>query len=111
MSSIGENVDDRLSRLPEDTLSHILSLITTKFVMRTSILSKRWRYTWMSVNNLDFDDIHPFHSEIVLSKFLDRVMENCKSSQIQSFRLHFPTKWVKRTSVSSWIDKAVRLNV
>ncbi|KAF5757160.1 putative leucine-rich repeat domain superfamily [Helianthus annuus] len=65
----------------------------------------------MSVNNLDFDDIHSFHSEIVLSKFVDRVMENCKSSQIHSFRLHFPTKWVKRTSVSYWIDKAVRLNV
>ncbi|KAJ0430576.1 putative F-box domain, FBD domain, leucine-rich repeat domain superfamily [Helianthus annuus] len=111
MSFIGENGDDRLSGLPEDTISHILSLMPTKYAVRTSILSKRWRYSWMFVTNLDFDDIHPFHSKIVLSKFVDRVMENCKSPQLRSLRLHFSSKRVKRASISSWIDKAVRLNV
>ncbi|KAI7742257.1 hypothetical protein M8C21_033990, partial [Ambrosia artemisiifolia] len=83
MSSIGdENIEDRLSNLPEDTLSHILSLMPTKFAVRTSILSKRWRYTWMLVTNLYFDDIHPVYNKKVLSKFVDRVMENCKLSQL-----------------------------
>ncbi|KAJ0435475.1 putative FBD domain, leucine-rich repeat domain superfamily, F-box-like domain superfamily [Helianthus annuus] len=111
MSSIGEDVDDRLSGLPEDTISHILSLMPTKFAVRTSILAKRWRYSWMGVTNLDFDDIHPFYNTKILSKFVDRVMENCKSSQLGLLRLHFSRKQVKRESVSSWIDKAVRLNV
>ncbi|KAM0007030.1 putative F-box domain-containing protein [Helianthus debilis subsp. tardiflorus] len=55
MSSTSENVDDRLSMLPEDILSRILSLMPTKYAVRTSVLSKRWRYTWTSVTNLDFD--------------------------------------------------------
>ncbi|MFS8021011.1 putative F-box domain, leucine-rich repeat domain superfamily, F-box-like domain superfamily [Helianthus anomalus] len=96
MSSIDEDVDDRLSGLPEDTISHILSLMPTKFAVRTSILSKRWRYSWMGE---------------ILSKFVDRVMENCKSSQLGLLRLPFSSKQVKRESLSSWIDKAVRLNV
>ncbi|KAF5757154.1 putative F-box domain, FBD domain, leucine-rich repeat domain superfamily [Helianthus annuus] len=111
MSSISEDVDDRLSGLPEDTISHILSLMPTKFAVRTSILAKRWRYSWMGVTNLDFDDIHPFYDKEILSKFVDRVMENCKSSQLGLLRLPFSNKQVKRESVSSWIDKAVRLNV
>ncbi|KAK9074367.1 hypothetical protein SSX86_006965 [Deinandra increscens subsp. villosa] len=109
MSSMNE--DDRLSRLPDDISSHILSLMPTKYAVQTSILSKRWRYTWMFVTNLDFDDIHPYHSKIVLSKFVDRAMKHCKSSQIHSFRLNFSKKYVKSSSVSSWIKKAVRLNV
>ncbi|KAK9074368.1 hypothetical protein SSX86_006966 [Deinandra increscens subsp. villosa] len=108
MSSMNE--DDRLSRLPDDISSHILSLMPTKYAVRTSILSKRWRYSWMFVTNLDFDDIHPYHSKNVLLEFVDRVMECCKSSQIHSFRLNFSNEYVKRSSVSSWIDKAVRLN-
>ncbi|KAM0017032.1 putative F-box domain-containing protein [Helianthus debilis subsp. tardiflorus] len=55
MSSISENVDDRLSMLPEDILALILSLMPTKYAVQTSILSKRWRYTWTFVTNLDFD--------------------------------------------------------
>ncbi|KAM0017035.1 putative FBD domain, leucine-rich repeat domain superfamily, F-box-like domain superfamily [Helianthus debilis subsp. tardiflorus] len=42
MSSTSENVDDRLSMMPEDILSRILSLMPTKFAVRTSVLSKRW---------------------------------------------------------------------
>ncbi|XP_076929530.1 FBD-associated F-box protein At4g10400-like [Bidens hawaiensis] len=112
MSSIGENVDDRLSRLPEDTLSHILSLMPKKYAVRTSILSKGWRYSWMLVTNLDFDYTitHSVSGLDSFSKFVDRVL-NCKTSRLQLFRLRFSNKVVSKSSVSSWIDKAVRLNV
>ncbi|KAJ0814883.1 putative F-box domain, FBD domain, leucine-rich repeat domain superfamily [Helianthus annuus] len=111
MSSISENVDDRLSRLPEDILSHILSLMPTKYAVRTSVLSKRWRYSWMFVTDLDFDDIHPYHDEKTLSKIVDRVLKFCKTSKLRSVRLHLCDKVVSKSSVSSWIDKMVRLNV
>ncbi|KAF5757153.1 putative F-box domain, leucine-rich repeat domain superfamily, F-box-like domain superfamily [Helianthus annuus] len=61
--SSDDNVDDRLSMFPEEITLHILSLMPTKYAVRTSILSKRWRYRWMFVTNLDFDDYHPINGQ------------------------------------------------
>ncbi|KAF5757159.1 putative F-box domain, FBD domain, leucine-rich repeat domain superfamily [Helianthus annuus] len=106
MSSISEDVDDRLSGLPEEIHSHILSLMPTKYAVRTSILSKRWRYSWMFVTNLDFDDIHidPIH-------IVDRALESYQMSKVELFRVHFSKIRAPESKVSSWIDWAVRLNV
>ncbi|XP_076934688.1 FBD-associated F-box protein At4g10400-like [Bidens hawaiensis] len=100
---------DRISRLPEEIQSHILSLMPTKFAVQTCVLSKRWRYTWMSVTNLDFDDKAPFCFKN-LETFVDRVLGFCKSSQIESFRLDFSTLCFQ-PCVSNWIDKAIMLKV
>ncbi|KAJ0669166.1 putative F-box domain, FBD domain, leucine-rich repeat domain superfamily [Helianthus annuus] len=101
---------DRLSVLPEEIASHILSSMPTKDAVQTSILSKSWRYKWRLVTNLDFDD-DTFHDKNILIKFGDWVMNVCKSSHIQLFRLHFSKRWTLKSRVSNWIDKAVRLNV
>ncbi|XP_076946707.1 uncharacterized protein LOC143618341 [Bidens hawaiensis] len=53
MSSIGENVHARLSMLPEEIITHILSLMPTEYAVKTSVLSKSWRYSWMLLKNLD----------------------------------------------------------
>ncbi|KAJ9563550.1 hypothetical protein OSB04_008710 [Centaurea solstitialis] len=110
MSSTNDNVD-RLSSLPEEVVSHILSLMPTNFSVRTSILSKRWRYSWTLVHNLDFDDIHSVYGLDCFTKFVDRVLYLCETSQVQLFRLCFSEIWVRRSSVSKWIHEAVRLNV
>ncbi|KAJ0435488.1 putative F-box domain, FBD domain, leucine-rich repeat domain superfamily [Helianthus annuus] len=111
MSSIGENVDDRLSRLPEEILSHILFLMPMKFAVQTSILSKRWRYVWMFVTNLDFGEIHSMDSLHSLTKIVDRVLKFCTPSQVKLFRLHFPYICARKSSVSNWIDELVRLKI
>ncbi|MCD9639354.1 hypothetical protein HAX54_023794 [Datura stramonium] len=48
---------DRLGDLPDSVLIHILSVLWDgKQVVRTSVLSRRWRFLWMSVPvSLDFN--------------------------------------------------------
>ncbi|KAJ0669128.1 putative F-box domain, FBD domain, leucine-rich repeat domain superfamily [Helianthus annuus] len=112
MSFVSENVDDRLSMLPGEILARILSLMPTKYAVRTSNLSKRWRYNWTLVTNFDFDDSHErlFDSNIFI-EFVDRVFKFCKTSHLKLFRLHILTYFVLCSSASNWIDKAIRLNV
>ncbi|GFS32670.1 hypothetical protein Acr_00g0023910 [Actinidia rufa] len=47
--------EDRISALPDDVLSTILSFLTMKDYVKTSVLSKRWRYLCASLSNMDFD--------------------------------------------------------
>ncbi|KAJ0633869.1 putative F-box domain, FBD domain, leucine-rich repeat domain superfamily [Helianthus annuus] len=90
---------DRLSGLPEDIISHILSLIATKFAVRTSVLSKRWRYSWKLVTNLDFDYTPTILGVSSFVGFVDHVMELCKTRQLQSFRIDFSSCSVQNSKL------------
>lgn len=48
---------DRISHLPDHVIHHIFSLLhNVKDIIRTSILSKRWRALWYSFSVLIFDE-------------------------------------------------------
>lgn len=46
---------DRISHLPWPILDNILGKLSIKEAIRTSILSKEWRYKWINISKLDFD--------------------------------------------------------
>jgi len=47
-----EVIEDRLSDLPDGVILHILSLLDTKQVVRTCVLSKRWEHLWKRISTL-----------------------------------------------------------
>ncbi|VVB01095.1 unnamed protein product [Arabis nemorensis] len=49
------NIDDRISKLPNDLLLKILSALSTEEAVRTSILSKRWVDVWKDTSHLFLD--------------------------------------------------------
>lgn len=51
--------EDRISKLPDGVLNHILSFLPTKSAIATGRLSRRWRHLWQHLSVLDFmDDYH-----------------------------------------------------
>ncbi|KAL7129261.1 hypothetical protein ABFS83_13G053600 [Erythranthe nasuta] len=93
---------DRISDLPESILCHILSFLRTNTSVRTSILSRRWRYLWASVPNLFF---HNENQEIVNSVMLLRRVQT-----INIFRLFHEIECTDY-QLQTWVTFATLRNV
>ncbi|XP_071723867.1 FBD-associated F-box protein At4g10400-like [Rutidosis leptorrhynchoides] len=79
---------DRISKLPDEVLSRILSHLPTKEAVKTSVLSKRWEYIWTSTPNLEFSDKLLLYNEIVMFKeYVHSVLSNHSGSTIEKCSL------------------------
>ena len=47
---------DRISDLPSHLIDFILQRLPLQDVVRTSLLSSKWRYKWTSIPKLDFSN-------------------------------------------------------
>lgn len=106
---------DMISDLPDSILHSILSrLPTTEEVIRSSILSTRWRYLWTSIPSIDIDysrGLMPF-KEFRNNKFEEfecSVLAN-KSIDLDSFRLCCGN-YFSMSKVRRWINAAITRNV
>ena len=75
-----------IDNLPDPILQHILSYLSTKNAIRTSILSKRWKYLWTSIPKLDFDE-GALDRRLMFMKFVERVLALHDPSNIKNFSL------------------------
>ncbi|XP_078181508.1 F-box protein At4g09920-like [Carex rostrata] len=73
------DIIDRISSLPDDVLTHILSFLSTRNAVQTCILSKRWINTWAFVPDMEFDI-----KEFGLPKFID---DNIAVESVTKFEL------------------------
>ncbi|CAI0375234.1 unnamed protein product [Linum tenue] len=97
---------DRLSFLPDEVISHILSFLETKYAVGTAVLSRRWGDLWTRVSSLDLDSrlVYKTLDESLLLEpltdirkrryfqfrsFVDKVLNQHKNlDSLRHFRLH-----------------------
>ncbi|KAG7605984.1 F-box/FBD/LRR-repeat protein [Arabidopsis thaliana] len=98
--------EERLSQLPDHLICVILSHLSTKDAVRTSILSTRWRNLWQLVPVLDFDsrELRSF-SEFV--SFAGSFFYLHKDSYIQKLRVCI-YDLAGNYYLTSWIDLVTR---
>ncbi|XP_058773564.1 F-box/LRR-repeat protein At4g14103-like [Vicia villosa] len=102
-------VEDLTNKLPELLISHILSLLPTKDAVRTSVLSRRWIYRWVSITNLDLDDCLFYIPKRKtggiqhFKNFVNRTLLLTKGSRVESFSLVMTNK-IDISLLNTWIS-------
>uniref|UniRef100_A0A803QX17 F-box domain-containing protein n=1 Tax=Cannabis sativa TaxID=3483 RepID=A0A803QX17_CANSA len=109
-----EEEEDRISKLPDAIIVHILSFLPTKDVVRTCLLSNRWKLIWYLVPKLSFSNTES-HFQEEFFNFVDKCLEHCKTSRhfilesmLSTFELRM--KFYERHLVSrldKWLGFAV----
>ncbi|XP_010451000.1 PREDICTED: FBD-associated F-box protein At5g56370-like [Camelina sativa] len=97
---------DRISLLPNDFLLQILSLLPTKDVLNTSVLSKRWRNLWKLVPRLQYiyydEDAEPWKFFL----FVDRSLLLNTAPVLESLHFKFVRK-CRDVDIGFWVRIAV----
>lgn len=84
---------DLINGLPDNLLCQILSNLSTKEAALTSLLSKRWRYLFAFVPNLDFDNFssllpdNTMQDQTSFIDFVDRVLKLRGKDRVNKFSL------------------------
>ncbi|XP_060964999.1 F-box/LRR-repeat protein At3g58900-like [Cannabis sativa] len=123
------NDDDRISKLPDTLIHHILSFLPTQEVVRTCLLSKRWKLIWYLVPTIFFPySTITYCSEVerkqVIEKFyiyLEKYLEHRKKGMyfidnsvvLTSFKLEMLVYYKKSKAgvVDKWLAFAVENKV
>lgn len=85
---IGTSGEDRISILPDSLLCHILSFLTTKDSVRTSVLSSRWIDLWLWVPRLDLDKSNFSDHNTTCVGFIDKFLNFRGESYLRGFKLN-----------------------
>ncbi|WZZ87740.1 hypothetical protein YC2023_116319 [Brassica napus] len=95
---------DLISSLPDEILQQILSLIRTKFAIRTSILSKRWRHVWLDTPSLSFDSFS------LKAHTINQTLARYTARKMKTF--HICTRMRQNVPyIDTWIKFAMSRNV
>ncbi|KEH43138.1 F-box/RNI/FBD-like domain protein [Medicago truncatula] len=114
----GNNLDDRISDLPDELLCYILSFLPMKLAFTTTVLSKRWTLLCCSLlvlrlNDQTFKDYEAFYQ---FCRFMDTLMLSplTTSQPIKAFLLNCCIKHRAQNSkfnVTKWLEVAKRRRV
>ncbi|KAI3699297.1 hypothetical protein L2E82_43522 [Cichorium intybus] len=102
--------DDRLSNLPDYVIHEILSYISIKDAIRTSVLSSRWRFIWTKMPYLNFENLN--HHRPSISKFISNVLSHRnEQTQVISVDLVLGRSIMDDESVARILNCAYSYNI
>jgi F-box domain len=104
---------DRISKLPDHLLHHILSFLPQKQAGCTSILSHRWRNVWASMQGFNFymDEFAMYGPEKFVS-YVNATLPYRLKQDLQVFKTFlFSASPTNRTASSRWITHALKHDV
>ncbi|MBA0742663.1 hypothetical protein Gogos_015698 [Gossypium gossypioides] len=122
-------LEDKISALPDDVLLTILSLLTLKQAVATSILSRRWRYLWTSLHTLNFryeeilhrnddDTDNEWGCKIYEADYMERFMQvvnqvlrSHKAPKLHEFGIHYPLDASRGDHIDIWVAFAIAFKV
>lgn len=102
---------DKISHLPEALLLQILSLLPTKDVVATSVLTKRWKHMWKTVPKLTFDYHLNQSQNETFSENVCRLLLSHRSSILESLSLRFSLDSCDGMDIGMWIGIAYARHV
>ncbi|KAK7858059.1 f-box protein [Quercus suber] len=95
-----------INNFPDPILQHVLSYLSTKEAVRTSILSKRWKYLWTSIPKIDFNEGAP-DGRMMFMKFVERVLALHGPSNIKRFSLSCNVQY-DTSRITAWMRSVVK---
>lgn len=106
---------DKLSMLSDDVIHHIMSFLDTRDAVKTSVLSKRWKFVWTSLPFLRFKGIveHRLQdvSKVVYTSFINHVFSS-RNHQCRILQLDLcPIYGLKLRPTKKFIKYAINHNV
>ncbi|XP_030476364.1 putative F-box protein At1g49610 [Syzygium oleosum] len=102
---------DHINALPDHVITGIFSYLPFKDVVKTSALSRRWRYAWATATpHLEFDGFWHRNREASPSGFpslVDSVLRQCTSPAVKKFHIsHFKYNMANRPKLDHWLRAA-----
>ncbi|XP_030441631.2 F-box protein At5g03100-like [Syzygium oleosum] len=93
--------EDCISLLPDCLIHHIFSFLPTREVIKTCILSKRWRSVWTTISDLRFDSFNDY-------SFVDRVLTHYMWPKVKRFHLDIRSKQeFCHSTIDLWVHFAI----
>ncbi|KAK6114823.1 hypothetical protein DH2020_007092 [Rehmannia glutinosa] len=91
--------EDRISKLPDAIIQHILSSLDPKQAVQTSVLSKRWTKLWSTLPDLRFD-----YGHLLIQSGMD-IPWTYNNTEFMSHFTRFVIQFLSRRDDSSTIGK------
>ncbi|CAI9109051.1 OLC1v1008788C1 [Oldenlandia corymbosa var. corymbosa] len=116
-NKLQKTLEDRISLLPEEILTRIVSFLTLKEAGRTSVVSKALKNAWTYVPELDFNGLAALREmgdnnyrkglEIERPKFVkwvNKVLDSHhKPSELNSFRICIDLNYSFQDDLDKWV--------